>query len=54
MQTLRFIAGCALCLLGVITFAGVLVHLSQRGAKGRNGVFDIDEYRKNEQEGEQE
>jgi len=28
---------------------GILVHTSQRGKKGKNGVFDIDEYRRGQE-----
>jgi len=46
METLKFIAACALLVLGAVAFMGILVHTSQRGKKGKNGVFDIDEYRR--------
>ena len=54
METLRFIAGCAFGVLGVVVCVAGLIHASHRGAKGKNGVFDLDSYRNNEQKGDQE
>jgi len=49
MQTLRIIAGCVVCAFGILTVFGGLVYLSERGKKGKNGVIDLDEYRRGQE-----
>jgi len=40
--------------LGVVVCVAGLVRGSQDGKKGKNGVMDLDSYRNNEQQGDQE
>ena len=49
MQTLGVIAGCVVCAFGIFTVFGGLIYLSERGKKGKNGVIDLDEYRRGQE-----